>query len=45
LSAAKKALLPAGKRVDSHSPGLGKSKELQISHHLCVTLDVLNGVI
>jgi hypothetical protein len=29
----------------NHSPGLGKSKELQISHHLCVTLDVVNGVI
>jgi hypothetical protein len=29
----------------NHSPGLGKSKELQISHHLCVTLDVVNGVL
>ncbi|MDR7093939.1 sce7725 family protein [Hydrogenophaga laconesensis] len=29
----------------NHFPGLGKSKELQISHHLCVTLDVVDGVI
>lgn len=29
--------------VFSHFPGLGKSKELQIAHHLCFTLDVLDG--
>lgn len=29
----------------NHFPGLGKSKQLQISHHLCVTLDVVDGVI
>lgn len=27
----------------NHFPGLGKSKELQICHHLCVTLDVIGG--
>lgn len=31
--------------VDNHFPGLPKSKELQISHHLCHTLDVVNGVL
>lgn len=29
----------------NHFPGLGKNKELQISHHLCVTIDVVDGVI
>jgi hypothetical protein len=29
----------------NHFPGLGKSKELQISHHLCHSLDVVNGVL
>jgi hypothetical protein len=28
-----------------HFPGLPKSKELQLGHHLCVTLDVVNGVL
>jgi hypothetical protein len=29
----------------NHFPGLGKSKELQISHHLCLMLDVLSGTV
>lgn len=28
-----------------HFPGLGKSKELQISHHMCVMLDVMSGAL
>jgi hypothetical protein len=28
-----------------HFPGLGKSKELQISHHMCLMLDVLSGAV
>lgn len=31
--------------ASNHFPGLPKSKELQISHHLCHTLDVVNGVL
>ncbi len=29
----------------SHFPNLGKSKELQISHHICLMLDVLSGAV
>lgn len=30
---------------DSHFPGLAKSKEQQIEHHLCLMMDVLSGTI
>ncbi len=30
---------------NAHFPGLPKNKELQVSHHLCLMLDVLNGVV
>lgn len=40
------ALDEFGRHVNAgHSPGLGKSKELQISHHLCLMLDVLSGIV
>lgn len=29
----------------NHNPGLGKSKEWQMVHHMCLTLDVMTGVL
>jgi hypothetical protein len=35
----------AAHATSAHFPGLPKNKELQISHHLCLMLDVLSGVV
>ena len=31
--------------TDSHCPGLGRNKVLQIAHHICLMLDVLDGTL